>query len=553
MTLSSLCCSLRGWVRTVALGLLLTTLTACSMNDQPNRYQELPLFNPHRKDFTCVHQDTKVPPIDAQADIWFQEALALEADPTVYQQKRDYGRIVKLYTQAAERKHWKAMLNLAQLQFKGYGMAIDDEAAVKKIEAAMALGIPGAYYQMSAAYQNGWGVPGNRARAYAFLQRAAEMGSPEAQTFLGEKLKATWDSPEDGFWANRIVGLKMMGCAFAQGYGKAAYELGITTNPFNGASDDPKQDSERALFYFQQGVKFGSADSANYLASAFGRPTLGRSINPGGIDKAREERYELFAKALEHNDTLRFPNLDAVLPLPPAKIPKWNGDEEALLNAAKPVLEAARPPAPTPGADLSGRAHIPSGQVLPARALPPQQEMVTGYPVTAVEPQFETTVARYSGYWLPQVLRPTTSAQLNWDKAQAPQYYARGEQFENRTMELRRIEAARILWHYRGNPVAAPVPALTTEVRVGLWRQADTTPKPWRRCHGDAPCPHDGVWQPVLAQDQLTHVVVNTRNRQVWLRQGASFPDPQRDWHLDIAADAIAWYLMDSVGVDIAG
>ena len=324
------------WIRASVFGLLLTHLAACSMNDKPNRHQDLPLFNPHRKDFTCVHQDTKVPPIDAQAEAWFQEALALEVDPKVWQEDRDYRRIVQLYHQAAERQHWKAMMHLLVLQMKGRGtQPITPEAAVQRVEAAMALGIPAAYDRMGTFYHNGMGVAGDVTRAYAFYQRAAEMGSPEAQTFLGKKLKATWDSPKDGFWANRAIGLKMLECAFAQGYGKAAYELGITTNPFNGASDDPKQDSERALFYFQQGIKFGSADSAAYLAMEFGTPTLGKSINPGGIDKAREERYRLFQRALEHNDTLRFPNLDAVLPLPPAKIPKWNGDEEALLNAAR--------------------------------------------------------------------------------------------------------------------------------------------------------------------------------------------------------------------------
>ncbi|MBN3815712.1 sel1 repeat family protein [Paraburkholderia sp. Se-20369] len=78
------------------------------------RHEKLPVFNPHRKDFTCVYQDEHVPPVDAQAELWFQQALTLD-DPDVYYKRRDYPQIYRLYQQAAERGHWKAMLNLASL------------------------------------------------------------------------------------------------------------------------------------------------------------------------------------------------------------------------------------------------------------------------------------------------------------------------------------------------------------------------------------------------------------------------------------------------------
>ncbi|HBF49452.1 MAG TPA: sel1 repeat family protein, partial [Massilia sp.] len=51
-----------------------------------------------------------MPPIDAQADAWFREAQALD-DPDVWEEDRDYKKIVRLTRQAAERRHWKAMLN----------------------------------------------------------------------------------------------------------------------------------------------------------------------------------------------------------------------------------------------------------------------------------------------------------------------------------------------------------------------------------------------------------------------------------------------------------
>jgi len=51
--------------------MFLTNRLPAAMSDLP-RYEKLPLFYPHRKSFTCVYQDQHVPPIDPQAELWFQ-------------------------------------------------------------------------------------------------------------------------------------------------------------------------------------------------------------------------------------------------------------------------------------------------------------------------------------------------------------------------------------------------------------------------------------------------------------------------------------------------
>jgi hypothetical protein len=76
------------------------------------RNEDLPLFNPHRLSFTCEIEVIKVPPVDAQAELWFQEAQSLD-DPDKWEEDRDYKKIVQLTRHAAERRHRKAMLNLA--------------------------------------------------------------------------------------------------------------------------------------------------------------------------------------------------------------------------------------------------------------------------------------------------------------------------------------------------------------------------------------------------------------------------------------------------------
>ncbi len=53
------------------------------------------------------------------------------------------------------------------------------------------------------------------------------------------------------------------------------------------------------------------------------------------VDTARSERYDVLNDALYIIPDLRFPNLDKVLTLPPARLPMWDGKTESLIKAAK--------------------------------------------------------------------------------------------------------------------------------------------------------------------------------------------------------------------------
>ena len=80
----------------------------------PPHMQALAPFDPHIASFECQIEASKVPPIDAQAEDWFLEARAME-DGFIFVDDVDYKKVVQLTRQAAERHHWKAMLNLASL------------------------------------------------------------------------------------------------------------------------------------------------------------------------------------------------------------------------------------------------------------------------------------------------------------------------------------------------------------------------------------------------------------------------------------------------------
>ena len=205
----------------------LTFLTACDMDKTklPGYLQELPPFDPHIASFECQTEASKVPPIDAQANDWFLEARAME-DGSVYVDDVDYKKVVQLTRQAAERHHWKAMLNLASLYVERHDPPNgENEAVALVVSQAIELGIPAAYDRMGTYYLNGTGVRGDPDRAYAFFQKAAQMGNPQSMAFLGEKMDAGADGLKPGYWGNIPIAIKMFECALAQGYGPAAVEM----------------------------------------------------------------------------------------------------------------------------------------------------------------------------------------------------------------------------------------------------------------------------------------------------------------------------------------
>jgi hypothetical protein len=509
----------------------MTNRLTAAMSDLP-RYEKLPLFNPHRKSFTCVYQDQHVPPVDPQAELLFQQALALD-DPDVYYEDRDYPKIYQLYRQAAERGHWKAMLNLASLILSSYAVPEHDpEIAVRWVEKAMKLGVPDAYDIMGAYHQNGVVPGGGATAAYAFFQRAAEMGSPSAQTFLGYKMAGSYDNPGEGFWGNLPVAMQMMECAFAQGYGDAGEKLSLIY-----ARPRTEEAKRRALSVLHQGVKLGSAECAASIAPEFRGLGLSDGSNlVGYVDKARAERYSKIARALEHyGDRLKLPNLDKVLPLPPAPLPKWDGNVKTLIDAAKAVTP---PPKPNPGASLEGREHVPEGQGVLSLA-------ASSYAVTGDE-----TVPK-TGYWLATYgLSSMTKSELRFARSGRPERYRTGERFE--APMLAWLTPDLVQWHFLGD--AQPVPPsrdvfLKKMVDAGWIRQVPALASTTDDCHGLQRCPITGIWESRIGDDHPLAAIYNVWHQQAYVEQGQLFPAPERRF-LDIAAEQVRWTYLGSPNRD---
>lgn len=469
----------------------------------------LKAFDPHRADFACLHEASKLPPITIESEMLFQKGMAVTSNE-LWPNQRDYKKAAQLWERAAAMGHWKAAMNLAGLHERGLGVQRDTERAVLIIEGLMKQGVPGAFDKMGTYHQSGIGVKQDIDRAYGFWQLAAEMGSPSAQTYIGNKLDAAYDDAQTGIWGNRKVGLKMLECGFAQGYGEAAYRLGQTLMI--------DKDYTRALLIYHEGVKFGSVDAANGLSSYFTRVT---PLTGNLIDRTRAERYGLLGDALELNPDLRLPNLDKVLPLPPASLPFWDGKRKTLIDAAKAVIVKQPTPA-TPGASRTGRAHIPQGYVLPdSPASPPDENAYDnqGRPWGLVARQH----AHLTGYWLPQIDVIRGGWQLTWNAAQEPLHFRRGEPFPHLAAQIPPGYGA-VSWHYKGMPVQQ-ASSSDPYVAQGIARHVPAPEVP-RSCSGTVPCPQTGIWSARLKKEHTHYAVFHARWQQAYIEQGQPFPLP---------------------------
>ena len=516
---------------------LIFLISACQMKNSDSEelphLQETPLFQPYRSNFPCHIEVAAVPPIDSQADEWFRHARALE-DPNIFVDDRDYKSIVNLTRQAAERRHWMAMLNLASLYLEGRDPLRGDEDALKLVDDAMRFGVPAAYDRMGTYFINGTAVEADASIAYAFWQKAAELGNPFAMFFLAEKLNVGKDSEGNGKWSNIPIATKMLECAFAQGYGRAADSLHyLYAAPRSETGriigDRTAATKNRALRILHSGVKLGCADCAIALSIEFGRPfDLSRTLAPV-VDKARGERYQMLGRALEFNPSRRFPNLDRILPLPPAELPPWDGTRDSLLQAARGVTPPPAAPVPSAASQLTGRYFLNAAYALRKSGATTSER-----------------TAPFEGYWQPRMPKQTDRSFS--PRAQAlPGLYRKGEPFDIQyapDSKGTHLPLTGLVWEH-SLTIRHNHGAIEPQATAGL-TSVVARPLPLRSARADAPCPVTGVWQPWLSDGHPLQAAVNQFWRQSWLRAGEPFPQPQRDWLLNVPATELTWHLMDS-------
>lgn len=551
----------------LALFITFTSLTACTMEQLP-RNMKLTAFDPHKKDFTCVFEATKVPPLDPLAEEWFQEGMALTSDEHEPEDK-NFKAAAVLWEKAAARKHWKAMINLASMYATGRGQSespayvvdSDTERAVLITEEAMRLGIPAAFDLMGTLHSKGRGVNVSADRAYAFWQLAAEMGSSSAMAFLGKSLRGAYDDPKMGQWGNHKVAIKMLECGMAQGNAKAAFELGVV---LDGDAQHFGTDFTPALNALQNALKFGSEEAAGYLASVFdvGDPMAGNARDP-----SRADRYSTLGRALRLNADLRFPNLDKVLPLPPAQLPKWDGEFDSLVNAAKGVRAEPKPQKLSAHSyPQDHRAHLPSGTELQVPGhlrvpvLPGFTSVLDNYPIST-----GLARAQVAGYWQARpipVIANESPYVTNLRRDLVDRLPLRFDENERMQLNVGNTNLPHsdethylVEWHFAGRPVPMHQP-IDWLVRYGVVRSVASATD--IGCPGDQLCIATGIWQPyVLDEDHPLHSLfggatfTDAWKWQAFVQAGQPMPSLQAIG-LPIEDAQVNWRLMQKTDLGFA-
>jgi TPR repeat protein len=284
--------------------------------------------------FTCVNQVDRLPPLDPLANSWFKQARDLQNASG----EKDYNIIANFYRQAAEKNHYKAMINLQNLLYQGLAEPVSGKAAPEEVialaEKMMKLNIPAGYYAMGHYLEVGYGVDRDKAASLAYFRKSADMGSPEGQYVVGKLLlTGRFEDPDNPdpyrvkFKPNPAyrpeIGTAMLSCAANQGHGEAADWLA-------GWLKAIKKDYKNAIIYYQLGVKAGNRLSALQLSDSFKGVSLDDRMAYLAVEKdiERSSRYELIYQEISNNPSARFPDIDKIVPLPPAPLPDWDGTFE---------------------------------------------------------------------------------------------------------------------------------------------------------------------------------------------------------------------------------
>ncbi|WP_432257350.1 SEL1-like repeat protein [Cupriavidus sp. TMH.W2] len=356
-------------MRKKALTLSLALLICACSNNNGNPLASLPDLSAVRANlaFTCAREADHLPPLDPHAESLFQYGRYLEKKDG----PKDFNEVARYYRIAAAHGHYKANHNLQLLVSEGSAASPDPEKeSITLAEQLIEAGVPSGYYDIGHYLLHGYGLKQDEDMARRFIRKAADLGNAEAQYYVANLLAPADMSPD--------IARQMRQCAMDQGHGDAAGSLGINlknNSHFN-----------EAVKAFQKGVAAGNTQAAFSLESGFKGPPSSDRLNYLALpsDPERARRYELIGKFIDDNDGRNptVPDVDQIVPLPPAKLPPWDGtfrwqkEQDAAVPPEKPSdelinrLSKAKNLDPTTGLPLAALAKI-------AQANTPQADVVS--------------------------------------------------------------------------------------------------------------------------------------------------------------------------------
>lgn len=279
-------------------------------------------------EFKCVYERDSLPVLNQDADVFYRYGLYLEKRKG----QKDYDEIARYYRIAAAHEHYKAATNLQVLLSTGQARSPDaSKETIDLAEYYLALDIPGAYYDMARYLELGYGVKQDVAASRVYFRQAADLGNPEAQYYIGRLLSYVPNMAE--------VMLAMYKCAMEQGHGVAGRKYAIYSQG-SGLYQE-------ALYSHQAAIRNGNTTSAHSLENAFKGPPASDELYYLALqqDEERVDRYDKIGYFLTRHEHLgaKIPDLDDIVPLPPAPLPEWDGTFQwkRERDSAVPIIPSA--------------------------------------------------------------------------------------------------------------------------------------------------------------------------------------------------------------------
>ena len=275
-------------------------------------------------EFTCKKEVQ--PPLSEETQQLYNYALYHDLHNMWTGEKGDevWNGLARYYRIAAANGDYKANVRLQYLLNTGRISTDMPQTEVHNLNEELAKQLPAtAYYNLYGYLDVGYGVRTEEGGKYAYLRKAADLGSREAQYTVAEMLADIEDSEEtqEAFKFRLNLVEQLWACASEQGLGEASGNLGSFLRL------DKRYDE--ALKVSHQGVKNGDSISALVLSHAFESEVQADNLNFLDVspDNERVKRYHMISSYLSRYDYLqpKVPDLDEIVPLPPAKLPKWDG------------------------------------------------------------------------------------------------------------------------------------------------------------------------------------------------------------------------------------
>ena len=275
-------------------------------------------------EFTCKKEER--PPLSKETQQLYNYALYHDLHNMWTGDKGDdvWNGLARYYRIAAANGDYKANVRLQYLLNTGRISTDMPQTEVYNLNEELAKQLPAtAYYNLYGYLDEDYGVRTEEGGKYAYLRKAADLGSREAQYTVAEMLEDIEDQneSEEAFKYRMSIAKDLYSCASEQGLGEASNELALGLL-FH------KKYSE-ALIVLHQGVINGNDSSAHRLDKGFSGQYKDGDMYFLNVpeDKERSKRYNIIWNYLTDNDYLqpKVPDLDEIVPLPPAPLPKWDG------------------------------------------------------------------------------------------------------------------------------------------------------------------------------------------------------------------------------------